>query len=204
MNDRPSRQSGLTLIEVMLAVLIVACVAGAFYHVLGQGFHIWRTALREKPEYEFDMMFERLAHELRNAIQHEPAPFIGKETGFEFYTSGYQNKNPVFSEYAMPMKVIYQHDRSARHFSRAEVSYDLILKGRGKPEPFVMLGERVSDLDVQYYYRNANSSSTRWGRKWNRACFPNALKITMDYEASGQRQRMTRILSVPIGGRCPA
>lgn len=187
-------ERGLTLVEVLVAAVIVAIMAGAFYTTLSQGIRLWRRAVEEKPELKMDLFFDRIQSDLRNAFSYAPAGFAGTEDALQFFALAR----------GFPVRVRYYYDQDRGIIYRDEIRYEKILypksdAGQAPPRPVM---EHIKNLSLEYYMRD-KEYKFYWKQKWSKDCFPRAVKILMDY-GQAEPKSISRIVNVPAAEGCAA
>ncbi len=203
MRNRRSER-GLTLIEVMVSAVIVSVMAGAVYMALAQGLRVWRRAVEEKPELKMDLFFDRIQSDLRNAFSYNAGSFAGTENAMQFLTlcqSPWRENRPS-AVLQIPAKVRYYYDPDTASIYREQIRYEKVLypKSNTGQEPSRRVMDKIQGFNIEYYERDKENKFD-WKRKWSQDCFPQAVKILIDYGQS-KPQSISRIVNIPAAEGC--
>ncbi|MCK5578418.1 MAG: hypothetical protein KAI63_02720 [Planctomycetes bacterium] len=84
-SENKGGRAGLTLLETLLASVLIAVVGLAVYHAYWQGTNVWRRVQGHGQQKERVIIFlERFSQELRNTFVFQGIPFEGKKKKMSF------------------------------------------------------------------------------------------------------------------------
>ncbi len=200
---RANSTRGFTLIEVLLAVTIMAVIATGIYTTFAQGLRLWRRAIEIKPDIESNLIFEKAAADLKNLFPGKKPPFKGEQNALEFLTyspqdltdeDGHRIKQPVF--------VRYLYDASAGTLMRSEESLRRQLAPKKETDESLLkpLGLILKDCSFEYYHQDTEKKIFEWKSFWKDTCPPKAVRISLRYDDGNKTGYQVKILPVPAGG----
>lgn len=129
-------RAGFTLIEVMLAVMIVSVISVAIYTTFAQGINLWKRALSEQPDLDVELFLEKAAMDLRNAFPYGTQGFSGSEDSFEFYRIAPRDLAEAKGKKAradVPVRIRYSVDRDESAGGRTGGGRTLVSGGAQAP-----------------------------------------------------------------------
>lgn len=192
-------KKGLTLVEVLLTVSLVAVVSLAIFHALANGLKLWQRSNAFALEEDVAIFFAKLESDLKNSFVYFPWPFEGKETRLTFPTLMILPADKVKTAgqlvYERQMgRVEYFWDAADETIYVRQANYGLAMKDEFFPERPVLTG--VSKVRFEYYRppsggENADAS---------RALLPYWVKVSLVLKGEPQEQPLERIMILPQGG----
>lgn len=200
---RKNNLKGFTLVEMIVSMVIVSFLSGVIYVTFLQGTRLWRYSMRERPEWQMDLFFDKLSGQLRNAFPCKAPPLQGSESSLEFCTMGPRRETGKTGEQTvrLPMGVRYFFDASKKTLFMTPEIYQQVLHPRsagGVPEPVL---ERIDQFQMEYYLKDEQKKEWSWKRKWSRPCLPRAVKVSIDYGGM-RKKKVTRFLPLMASGSC--
>jgi len=183
------REEGLSLIEMLIAVSILSFIGLVLYTVFYQGTKLWQRSLLMKPDIESDIIFEKMAHDLRSAYSAKMGSFGGKADHVEFfaYSRGAIEEPNGEIRIHSPAKVRYHFDDTARQLYRGEETYM-------KLSP---LGENLKECKFEYYHEDAARKVYEWKDFWDSPCPPKAVRVSLRFDDQKETVFHTKIISLP-------
>jgi len=194
-------RSGFTLIETMLAVLIVSLISTVLYSVFANGVKIWHRSNLVKPEFEISIFLEQLENDIRNALSYNESPFKGKVNSMEFYSmrsSGDQGEAETVPE--VPARIRYDFKAEVHAVFRDIVPYRDLLNRSEKSVIQRKQAQNISKCSFQYFKRINELQAPSWHSGWSDPCLPDAIKISIEYQDKKQMKILTKIIPVIAGG----
>ena len=192
--DLQRRKKGFTLVEITMTTVLVAFLGAAMYLVLSQGIRLWNRATRHHPEIDIYIGFEKLASDLHNTMKYSTAKFKGSIDSMQFYI-----KNSAKNE--TPMQMSYIFDRQSKKIKRSKLDYRQLLNTVQTPVDEIVMSD-VVDSTFSYYFSDKTGTGS-WKNSWDDACFPEAVRMSIDYLDQNQVRKVARTIWVPIGGCGP-
>ena len=197
-------ERGLSLVEVLLAAVMISVMAGAVYVTLSQGIRLWRRAVEEKPELKMDLFYDRIQSDLRNAFSYESGHFGGGETGLEFLTLCPipWEDGKTSGGTAVPARVRYFFNPETASIYREQIRYEKVLHPKSNaavqaPRPVM---DNIRGFNLEYYERD-KENAYHWRREWSKGCLPRAVKILIEYGQTGTKS-VSRIVDIPASQGC--
>lgn len=203
-----SRPKGFTLIELVIAVVLVSFIGGTVYMTFSQGLKLWSHASRMKPDTPYEILLEKMIADLRNGFIYKPKRFKGTGDSFEFYLLDLPGRirerggNRV--NLRVPFRVRYFFDREKSVLNRSQEDFPEILYASHIFEvPFEPLVEGLGECVFAYYFSDPQNQNHGWAGTWDGEGWPKAIRITLKYDDENKVRVMERIIPVPIGGLPP-
>ncbi len=194
-----ARALGFTLVELLLATLLISFVGGVIYQLFAQGISLWHRSLVDRLDVDVLIYTERLAADLRNAILDTEGVFSGSTDSLDFATLS-QVKSPSVSEKELnataPSKVRYWYDQKKKKIYRGESGYLSYLRDQGQ----TMLGREIVPqvTNCKYSFYNPDSHAPNlWLNSWERDCLPPAVKVFIEYKNEAQVKNFSTVISLP-------
>lgn len=199
-------ERGITLIEGIIAVVIVSFLGAVIYMTFFQGNRIWRYALAGSAESDADYFLEKLTVDLRNAFPYRSNMLVGAPASLQFYTRMPDGQKPVTPDTPLiqqPIRVRYHFDQDLRKVIRTQESYQKIIFPATSTENKVMpVTDDIRNMEIQYCVPQDKPGPAQWSSYWNQSCLPKAIKLNMEYGNKNKKadKTMTRIIPIPAGG----
>ncbi len=196
------RLNGFTLIELLVSMLLVSILGGAVFVSFAQGVRVWQASVREGSRGEEEFFLERLRSELRNAFLYGKMALNGQPDVLEFHTW----MRPEFKKNAppprsVPAMVRYRFVPSQKQVQKEVVFYEKMLHGQGGANSAQVVLDRVEQMTFEYDSRVSTGGGSVWKSRWKDACFPGAVKLTMN-SRSGYSGKETHVIALPSQGEC--
>ena len=193
------KKNGFTLIEILMAITLVAVISLAVYGSFSSGVRIMRRIAHPAFEEEASVVFEKISRELENSFLNADIPFTGEKDRFAFATI--IRSEPVLGGARAVGQVTYFYDSYGKSMSRRQEDVHQIYKeqeGPAKP-----LFEHVHALHFQYFGYETSQSQYLWTDDWDPALkknkSPMAVKIEFEFDDGETRQNLTRTIAIPVG-----
>lgn len=187
--------SGLTLVELLVSVSILAVVAGAVLSVLYSGILVWeRAGGYDMKRMEAMLALENLEREARNSFLFYAVDFQGGATGVKF--AGIEKKEDQAGVLRF-CETEYAFDRAAHVFRRRSRIYPFVSSGGEEAVP-VIVG--VDDVRITYAEVSEEGEGTPvWVESWDdKKCLPAALRIELLFQGSDGPVKITRTMGLPV------
>jgi len=198
----PVSSKGFTLMELVIATLIISFLGTVIYTVFVQGLRLWNRAVKERPEIGIGLCFEKLTVDLRNALVYSNVGLVGGTDSMEFYTLGdselYLPENK-FERRTEPLLVQYSFQKSDSAVRRSQLNYYEILNQAKIPQKSARIADHIVRLKFSYF-RSDPKAVVDWASQWQEKCLPEAVKINLDFKDQNKVKSMSKIISLPAGG----
>ncbi|MCY4154987.1 MAG: type II secretion system minor pseudopilin GspJ [Gammaproteobacteria bacterium] len=187
-----SRHSGMTLLELIVAIAIFSLVAAAAYGALSQGLVVQERLAQQRHFWQrFDTVFNLIHTDLEQAVALAPRHAAGHSFDGRHYgaSSAYGHllefTRAVNTTYqggaASPFqRVAYQLD-DGRLYRRVQARLDQPYGIEGTPS---LLLEGISDMRLRYL-----AGTGMWGPRWPQPpqaeALPRVVELTLELEARG-------------------
>lgn len=193
-------QKGFTVVEMIVSVLILSFLGAVLYTTFSQGLKLWYESVRDRPEMDIDLFIEELTADLRNAVSLKEAPLRGTPLSVEFLTR--DRKRIGEKEVDTPARAIYFFDAKTQVIAATKVPYENVLyPPKGKTVAQAAL-DHVSSWKLEYYDYDTERKQEFWRTKWEKNCFPQAIKMNLQHGNMPQTN-LTRVIPLPGAGVCP-
>lgn len=194
---RKKSEAGLTLVEMIVALLIVSFLGGALYVTFSQGLKAWQMVKRGLPGEQSGFFIEKMTSEIRNAFVYRKESILGDKKQFYFYAPVLRKgKGELENGVRVPARIRYYFDASKKAVCQDTDFYEKILTQARPVSKCASSLENVTNAGFEYYRPPTDKVSGGWVSSWEGACFPNAVKIV--WESSVEPgNKSVRIIRLP-------
>lgn len=197
---RTGRDKGFTLVEIIIAIVITASLGLAVYTTLTQGLRLWARAAKDRGEWKVDLWTEKTIGNLRNTFQDPLWPLKGTRTELFFPTLLHEG-GEKFSG-GIPVYFRFTFDSKAQTVAAQRYPFEDVLMSRSESKTAVSVLEKILDFQLEYYTYDPKAKAYRWESQWNKDCFPETVKITIEPEQMNHR-KWVRMINIPTEYACP-
>ena len=191
------KRSGFTLIEMLVAISLVALTSFAIYQNFDSGVRVMRVMSRPISEEDIDLFFEKFAQDLQNSFRYKGIPFVGKKDKVSFMTTVPTLESLGGGEGIG--RVTYSYDSSRASVARLRENMSQIYKEKpGKP---LNLLSSVESLSFKYYQYNPTDQKHEWvdEREETAEKIPLAVQLQMEIHDQEKIRTFSRTVAIPIG-----
>lgn len=191
------RKAGFTLIEMLIAISLVALTSFAIYQNFDSGVRIMRVMSRPINEEDIDLFFEKFSGDLQNSFLYKGIAFVGKKDKVSFLTTIPTLESLGGGEGIG--RVTYSYDSSHGAVARLRENMNQIYKEKpGKP---LSMLTSVESLSFKYYQYNPNDQKHEWveEREETAEKIPLAVQLQLEIHDQGKIRTFSRTVSIPIG-----
>lgn len=175
--------TGLTLVELLITVSLVALIAGAVVATFAGGIQVWqRLQVYGAREQWVQTAFHQLRRELRNARRFEPIRFEGTYDVFSFpalVSTGLEEGLQV-EEVG---QVGYFFDSPRRTLCQSQHPYRVLRRFRLKDSCSPVL-TGIDRLRFSYPAVDSDTNSSSWSDSWSSSQPPLAVKVEVRFHDS--------------------
>ncbi len=200
---RPTcHRSGLTLVELLIAVALIALTSAAAYNALAVGLKVWKRHQRQVVEEDVAVFFEKLSHDARNVIHFSTLRFEGFSQKMilpaivrvpadprSFYPEG--------TRIDIPGRVEYFYDAMNHVLYRRQVGYGREF-GYQRAKEAVGLVRGVEQVTFRYFYYTDNGEVYKSDA---RDLLPDRIDVEVVLEDDQGRRTMKKMIHLPVGDR---
>lgn len=193
------RNRGFTLLEVLLAVSLVAMVALALYSTFNSGIRVMSLVNQPGAEEDLNIFFEKLSRDLQNSFHYATIPFQGKSDRFSFATT-IQTDEELGGDHGIG-RVTYAYDSAHSAILRTQENISQIYKEKTGPSSKVFFP--LSSFQLQYYKYDPVEKAYEWKEEWEETAnkmIPLAVKVVLHFQEEGREQSVARTIAIPVGG----
>jgi prepilin-type N-terminal cleavage/methylation domain-containing protein len=192
------KRQGFSLIEMIVALVITAVLSGAVYTTFSQGIRLWSRGSKDRSEWRTHLFLEKFTTELRNAFMDPKWNFQGNKNALALATVVHEG---VLQDRLVYLK--YRYDPKSRRLDFQQNSFEEAFSAKPISKPFRPALEKVQAFELEYYTYDPSAKGYRWYSTWNRNCFPETLKVTIESEGDESR-KMISMIDFPVGVACPS
>ncbi|HPW77349.1 MAG TPA: type II secretion system protein GspJ [Candidatus Omnitrophota bacterium] len=196
---RRGKASGFTFIEIIVVTVIVMTLGAAIYATLSRGVRLWGRVAKDSGEWKADIWLEKMTGELRNAFYDPQWKFRGTKT--ELFFPSLDRLNTEKAQGTLPVYVCYTYDSKKKNLIAQTFPFEDILMKKIKSPTRLSVLDKVRSFDLRYYAYDAKVRTHRWETQWTQDCFPEAVKITVEFEPIKHR-KWIRTVSIPTESPC--
>jgi prepilin-type N-terminal cleavage/methylation domain-containing protein len=197
---RIGRAKGFTFVEMIVAIMIVAMLGVAVYTTFSQGVRLWTRTAKDRGEWKLDLWVEKITGDIRNSFWDAKVPFKGAPTEFSFATLARDPGDARREVFPVSLRYFFNPKRKVVEAQRT--AFENVLVPRSASKNSALSLEKVVAFEVEYYGYDPKSKVYSWRSHWNKDCFPEAVKITIEPEQMSHR-KWTRMISMPAENACP-
>ena len=191
---------GLTLVEIVLAMVIASIIGLVLFTTFSQGAKLWSKANKVSPQIELQIVFEKLGNDFRNIFTDSLGSVQGKSEELSFFSLVNQarNKRNSFGEFMEPVKVKYFYDPISKNLYREVRNY---LSSEKNVETKKVVVGGLQSFEFLYYDAPSRKGAVRWVRNWFYEYPPRAIKVIMKVSRGAGKQplAMERVYDIPQG-----
>ncbi len=192
------RRQGFSLIEMIVALVITAFLSGAIYTTFSQGLRLWNRGSKDRSEWKTHLFLEKFKTELRNAFMDPKWSFQGNKNGLILATIDHEGASED-----KPAYLRYRYDPKSKKLDFQRNSLEEAFTAQPIKKPFRPVLENLQTFGLEYYAYDPGAKSYRWYSTWNRNCFPETVKVTIESDG-GENQKMISMIDFPVGVACPS
>jgi len=189
---------GFTMVETILVMGLLATISIAIFSTLSNGLKIWKRGYQSVLEEDLLIFFDKMSHDLHNAVDFTQLPLAGKTDSFTFATiirTPADAKLSLDNEYVKQIgKVGYYFDAAQKGIFRRQANYSLALENKYNQER--LLAVDVRSVKFQYYYRKTKQFQLL---PETTAQLPSAVRVTVDFGSTRHPQSMVKLIPIPVG-----
>jgi prepilin-type N-terminal cleavage/methylation domain-containing protein len=198
---RIGRARGFTFVEMIVAIMIAAALGTAVYTTFAQGIRLWTRTAKDRGEWKVDLWVEKVTEALRNSFWDSRYPLKGGRTEIFFATLDHSKGNSLQS--GSPVYFHYGFDPAAGSVAVQKKTFQDILMSQATQKALGADLDNIAAFDLEYYGYDPKAKVHRWEPHWNKDCFPDAVKITIEPKQMNHR-KWVRTISMPTENVCPA
>lgn len=191
---------GFSLIELLIAVSVTAFLSVGIFSVFSQGLKVWKRAVAVKPEVNADIVFDKIAGDLRNSLIARGQALEGQDTRMVFWSYGASVPDGL----SAPRLITYEYAGGEKKLKKSEESLQMLLDPdyaadeRGFRE--VLAG--LKECRFEFYHQSKDGSLYQWKPFWKNKCMPKAIRISLKYDDEHSVGNYTKIVSLPAQSTC--
>lgn len=193
-----NKKRGFTLVELLVAISIVAIIGLAIYATFSSGIRVWNKIASAEGEEDIGIFFEKFVKDLRNSFPYSRINFMGAGHRLRFAA-------PIWSQCEDEVKkeigrVDYIFDPEEGYLTRSQANYSEICEDEEAVARTLV--EDVEDVRFAYYYYDTEGKDYLWMERTTEN-IPLAVKVEV---LAGRKLRpgavkWTRIIAVPVTQR---
>lgn len=209
--------TGFTLIELMIASVLVALAGLAAYHSYSQGILVWKKGQENSNQDKAMLTLERISRDLKNTFSFSPIEFSGEETKISFpyitlkydWTQPEENSEteemPTSIESSVPLplitKITYEYNQNEEKLSRLSEIYAFpnIEELKADPDYTQKESSRVILEDVEilkFSYAITKTPEFSFSSNALNSGTPYAVKIELKLKS--MKDALTHTIIIPI------
>ncbi|MFZ5801760.1 MAG: PulJ/GspJ family protein [Candidatus Omnitrophota bacterium] len=189
-------RAGFSLIELLMVCSLTALIGLGLYQALSQGIGIWRYAQKQGPGEDVQIVFEKIAEDLSNAVAFQAQPFTGAEGHFTFFSRA---PSQMLRANGIPWgeeirRIRYRYDVTARTLWKEISDYPTLLRRRERITESQKILGNMENFKVRYYTVDRQKKPA-WVLDWKKQCAPEAVKVTV--KIAGEKEaEISRVIAL--------
>ena len=189
--------TGLTLVELLVTVALVALAAGTAVATCAGGLRVWkRTQTHGLQGQWLQLASERLWRDLHNLRRFKPIPYEGTYDTLAFPTL-IATTTPAGEPSAELGQMGYFLDEARQTLCRAQYPYRRLRASRLRDTCQPVLAG-VTRLRFSYYAVNPENHTPEWLGDWSSTEPPLAIKVELRYREESTREPVTQTWMVRL------
>ena len=196
-------QKGFSLIEMIVVLVITASLGIAIYTTFSQGVRLWSRTAKDRGEWKVSFFMETMTEGLRNAFKDPRWMFRGDKTILDLATISFSEKSNGAGGDGRPVYFHYVFDSENKTINVQKNHFEDVFSPEPVKKDSMAALEKVRAFELEYYSYDERARKYRWSSKWDRGCFPEAVKITIEQEQDGYH-KLSRMINMPTGSVCSA
>jgi prepilin-type N-terminal cleavage/methylation domain-containing protein len=193
-------RSGLTLIEMLMVISLIALVGMAVYGIFSSGINVMRLVTRPVSEENLNIFFEKLARDLQNSFNYTGISFEGENDKFSFAAK--INAKPELGGERGIGRVTYFYDSGRDAISRREEDLNLVFE-ESFSKPAAQFGS-VLEAKFLYFAQDPATKQYLWKDDWvqidSKKKLPLAVRVEFEYKDENGRHSISKTIPIPAGG----
>lgn len=184
-------------------MVIVSFLGAAIYVTFAQGIRIWQSAVKQSLKGQEEFFFEEIKSELRNSFLYKISALNGQSQMIEFNTlaKDLRGSKQGAKTLNVPARIRYRFNSDKKLIQKEITFYEKMLNSKSKLETSRIAIEGVTAFNIEYYQYPTKGASSSWLKQWRNTCFPEAIKLTTEWQSAPGLKDM-RIISIPATGEC--
>jgi len=166
-------------------------------NIIGDGCYFCQFIFRIK---SLEVIF--LTEDIRNASNYATYQFKGDPDSVEFSSVGYSwtGNKQVPRGSRTPNRIRFRFLSDKNSVYRFQENHFQTLNPKNKLTKVTAIANNIVSHQFEYYYA-VKYFAYEWRNHWEDVCFPNAVKVSVQYQEYDQLRVISKIISIPHG-RC--
>ncbi len=190
---------GMTLMEILIVVSLIAMTSVAIYSALSNGLRVWERSQQLVIEEDVAIFFDKFSQDLRNAFRYSMFKFEGGQQRITFPTiihmladkrSGLPQKEYV----DQPGKVEYYYDGLEDILYRRQANYSQALNGHFFKKRALIHGVEAVKFSYFYYAEGREIYSPDVLET-----YPSRVEVEVEFSDKQGKKKMNRFIDIPLG-----
>jgi len=186
------------MIETILVMGLLATISIVIFGTLSNGLKIWKRGYQSVAEEDLLIFFDKMSHDVHNAVELRQLTSEGKDSSFAFPTivrTPADAKLALDSEYVEQIgKVEYYFDAAQRGIFRRQANYSQALENKYGQERLLVAD--VRSVNFQYYDQKTKQFQLL---PETTAQLPAAVRVTVSFGSTHHPQSIVKLISIPVG-----
>ena len=196
------RAAGFSLVEMIAVLVITASLGAVLYTTFAQGVRLWGRSAKDRGEWKVALFVEKMTGEIRNAFRDPQWVFQGNKNELNFATLSFEGKRGERQgSRLLPLYLHYLFDPASKTVSVQRYNFEDVFSPKPVPKPYSVVLDKVRTFELEYYAYDPKAKKYYWTSMWNKDCFPETIKITIEHEQTDSR-KLARMIDVPVEAVC--
>lgn len=193
-------KKGMTLIEILIVMSLIAMVTVGIYNALVNGLKVWDRSQRVLVEEDVVIFFEKITEELRNTYSFSLLELKGNEARFEFPTMirttlNQQRANEEEVYVDQLGKVEYSFDPTKDSLYKRRAYYGQAVNFQFGESKKIL--SSVEDVQFRYLYITDNEELSSLEVL---DVIPEAVEISVKFREHNKEKVIKKVIDIPVGG----
>ncbi|MDP3042453.1 MAG: prepilin-type N-terminal cleavage/methylation domain-containing protein [Candidatus Omnitrophota bacterium] len=185
---------GFSLVELLVVTAMLGIISLAIFSTFNNGLKVWQKINKPLAEEDLGIFFDKLTQDLSNCLKSAGIPFTGGQNNLGVPTLVSSLRLKIDSVGLVTYAYVQQSgvlNRQSKDFSQ--------LYNQQEDSPVVLL-KNIASFKFEYYYFDTQKQEYIWKEEWLGAGLPLAVRVGLSLNDSSGTDKITRTISIPIGG----
>jgi len=189
----------------MIVVLVITATLGVvLYTTFAQGIRLWVRSAKDRGEWKVSLLTEKMIGEMRNIFMDPQWAFQGNQGELSFAALSLEGREAKGqTSKVRPVYLHYVFDAKKKTINVQRYSFTDLFSSKPVQKPYTVVLDKVRTFELQYYAYDTWEKRYHWKSIWDKKCFPETIKITIEHEQTNDR-KLTRMVDMPLGNVCRA
>lgn len=187
-----AKKAGLTFVEMLIVVAMIAMISLAIYSVFNSGAKIWQKINKNILKEDLNIFLDKFSSDLRNCFKFKGIEFYGTEDELHF-ASIVDSDNIADNT---PGEIVYSYNAWSKSILRQQRDFSqLYLDSSGRVQHIL---DGVVSVRFLYYFYEQKKNKFLWVDEWiDKDTLPVAVRVELELEDADSIKKYIRTIYIP-------